>query len=705
MAVKSKCTMDFFDRETRARKQTRRLIWLFGLAVLMLLVVNNLLLGMLASAIFHPIFSDRASFSPLNMAGSLILLGFEAPYHPWHFLKLVVRWPDCFWISLVTLVTVAGGCYYKIRELSAGGSVVAELLGGRRVTPQSDDLDEQRLRNVVAEMAIASGLPVPEIYLLDNERGINAFSAGHTRDDVAIGVTRGCVKLLTRDELQGVIAHEFSHILNGDTRLNMKLMGLAHGLFWPTLLGRVLIYGSPEPPPLDNSFLVESDQKKTLPTAPLGFLFVIMGSVSLPFVRLIKGAICRQREWLADAAAVQFTRSPAGITGALKKVGGLFKQGRLDAPGAEVASHLYFASSAEDPWFYFLATHPPLGKRIGAIDPSFDGNFPHVQMLAPNQYERDQAFEQYAQFAAQVAPMTRETSLWPDAVSADHIRQASLMRQALPGEVQQALATAAGAAGIVYALLMSDDDDTRARQMDVMRSALDPAQFAQASSLVPPVQALGDKYKLLLAEFAVPALREYNRDEHDAFHQTMQRLVEVEGSIGLFEYAITKMVAHRLRARTAGLKPRILTLGRVQDLLPECTVLLSALAYVACDNEAEARTAFTDGVGFLDAPGVKLQFLTRPEWDLARVDAALQRLTGYHDPLKRNVLMACARTVIGGGQEVSVRALELLRAIADSLDCPMPPLIEKLRTEDLARGAAGQTSGSDGPVTTPESSG
>jgi Zn-dependent protease with chaperone function len=230
-------------------------------------------------------------------------------------------------------------------------------------------------------MAVASEMAVPEIYVLDRERGLNSFAAGHTREDVAIGVTFGCLKLLTRDELQGVIAHEFSHVLNGDTRLNMKLMGLAHGLFWPTIVGRVLLRGSPQPPEVGASIFDEDAKPTFLPTAPIGILFLLTGGISAPLVRLIKSLICREREWLADAAAVQLTRNPAGIAGALKKIGGLYRAGRLDTPYAETASHLYFANSAYDSLFDLQSTHPPLAKRILAIDPAFDGRFPHINSL------------------------------------------------------------------------------------------------------------------------------------------------------------------------------------------------------------------------------------------------------------------------------------------------------------------------------------
>jgi Zn-dependent protease with chaperone function len=370
--------MDFFDREAHAQKQTRLLICLYGVMVLAVVALTYFFLAVVIQFFVKPVLHTSLFDYFNNFPTSPLHDALANPRRVWdQFWDARLFW----WTATVTLILIAAGCAYKIRLLAGGGPAVAELLGGRKIDDNPADPAEKKLRDAVEEMAVASGLAVPEIYLLDGERGINAFAAGHTRDDVAIGVTFGAVKLLTRDELQGVIAHEFSHVLNGDTRLNMKLMGLAHGLFWPVIVGRVLLHGSPQPPEMDTSIFDEDDKPTVLPTAPAGILFLIIGGVTAPFVRLLKSLICREREWLADAAAVQFTRNPAGIAGALKKIGGLYKAGRLDAPHAESASHLYFANSTYDPWFQFFATHPPLVKRIQAIDPVFNGQFQHVNSL------------------------------------------------------------------------------------------------------------------------------------------------------------------------------------------------------------------------------------------------------------------------------------------------------------------------------------
>ncbi len=385
--------MDFFEQQAHARRQTRLLILLFAVALLAVLVLNYLFWATIIQPFLKPVPHTARQYGFLV---TIFLMIGELFVHPIDFLKWLWDSRLAGWIVLGTFVSVALGCAYKIYFLSSGGPAVAEMLGGRRVNTDTSDPDERRLRNVVEEMAIASGMPVPEIYVLDRERGLNTFAAGHTREDVAIGVTFACLKLLNRDELQGIIAHEFSHVLNGDTRLNMRLMALVHGLFWPTLVGRLLLRGTTRAPEIGDSILFDQQERPTiyLPLIPLSLVFYAIGSLGLPFVRWIKSAICREREWLADSAAIQFTRNPAGIEGALKKVGGLLKQGRLDTPFAETASHLYFVNSVHDPWFSFQSTHPPLIKRIAAIDPTFNGQFQHIRSLPSRDAEYDRLYEQ-----------------------------------------------------------------------------------------------------------------------------------------------------------------------------------------------------------------------------------------------------------------------------------------------------------------------
>jgi Zn-dependent protease with chaperone function len=611
----------------------------------------------------------------------------EALIDPFQFLKWLWDARLAGWITLGTLLSVALGCFYKIRLLSAGGPAVAEMLGGRCIEPATAEPDERKLRNVVEEMAIASGMPVPDIYVLDNERGINSFAAGHTRDDVAVGVTRGCLKLLTRDELQGVIAHEFSHILNGDTQLNMRLIGLAHGLFWPTLLGRILLRGTSEPLENDDSLFDEEGRPAFLPTAPIGILFIVIGSVSLPLVRLLKSAICRQREWQADAAAVQFTRNPPGITGALKKIGGLYKRGRLDAPHAEVASHLYFANSAFDSWFGFLSTHPPLAKRILAIYPMFDGRFPRVNMLVPSQAERERLFDDGLARALVLErrhPELLVTNM--DNLTRAHLQQAQAIRLGFSRDLTAATHDPSEAMAVIYALLLSSDAATRAEQNQILAQQVNPELCQAVARHLPEIQSLNDRCKLPLIDLALPALRWLQLEQFRKFTAVVQQLVECDRAIDLFEYTLQRILFRHLRPCFESVpQRREQSFISVKSLLPECVTLLSALACVGQEEPADRETAFQRGVSYLDAPGENPALLPRDACNLPQVDAVLDRLAAASPGVKRNILMACAQTVAADNQ-VTAREAELLRAIADSLDCPVPPFVQAMATDPLPVG-------------------
>ncbi len=328
--------MDFFERQDKARRNTRLLVFYFALAVLSLIVAVDAAVALT----FRLVSAHESSFG-------------ETPPNP-------VRFDLMAAATLGTLAIVSIGSISKTLQLASGGSAVAELLDGRLIHSETRDANERKLLNIVEEMSIASGVPVPQVYVMDNEDGINAFAAGHSTSDAAISVTRGALQLLTRDELQGVIAHEFSHVLNGDMRLNIRLMGLIFGILCLTVIGRVLIR--------------TRGRKNPLPL--LGLALIIIGFAGVFFGRLIQAAVSRQREGLADASSVQFTRNPAGLAGALKKIGGLEQGSKLKSPRAEEASHLFFANGVGESFFGLLATHPPLIERIRALDPSFDGKFP-----------------------------------------------------------------------------------------------------------------------------------------------------------------------------------------------------------------------------------------------------------------------------------------------------------------------------------------
>ena len=343
--------MDFFERQEQAHRSTKLLVVYFITGVVLLIAVIYLAVVVL----FAGIGSRHRHRSYQEGYGKQSELALWNP-------QLL------FGVAVGTLAVIGIGSAFKTMELSRGGSSVATMLGGRLVNSNSTDPDERKLLNVVEEMALASGVPVPPVYVLETENGVNAFAAGHSTSDAVVAVTRGCMKLLSRDELQGVIGHEFSHILNGDMRLNLRLTGIIFGIISLAVIGRILFYtrgGS-------------RNNRNALPL--LGLVLLFVGWIGVFFGRLIQAAVSRQREFLADASSVQFTRNPGGITGALKKIGGLSYGSKLKNAHAGEAAHMFFGNGMAEPFFGLLATHPPLTERIRAFEPGFNGKFPPVSL-------------------------------------------------------------------------------------------------------------------------------------------------------------------------------------------------------------------------------------------------------------------------------------------------------------------------------------
>ena len=650
--------MDFFERQDQARRNTKLLIFYFVLGVAMLIVaVYAALLGVFTG------------------------LGSQHQHGYSREAQLVLWNPQLFLLATVgTFAVIAVGSGFKTLELAQGGSSVATMLGGRLVDPTTTDPDERKLRNVVEEMAIAAGVPVPQVYLLPDERGINAFAAGHSTSDAVVAVTAGAMKLLTRDELQGVIGHEFSHILNGDMRLNLRLMGIIFGILCLAVIGRVLLYTRSR----------SSKDKNPLPL--LGLVLIVIGWVGVFFGRLIQAAVSRQREFLADASSVQFTRNPAGLAGALKKIGGLSYGSKLEAAHAEEASHMFFGNGMGESFLHLMDTHPPLAERIRAIDPSFDGSFPPVSLA-----ETERAGPQVAPpplrppipFPFPAAPRVGAGAarLAPPVIAAQaamasagtpttsHLRYAEGLREIIPANVLAAAREGLGASTLVYALLLSDDETTRRKQLDELAAATSAAVCQETLRVLPEVQAVATHAKLPLVDLAIPGLRHLSPSQFQQFRTAVQKLVESDGEVDLFEYVLQKIVLRHLEPYFSQARKPTVQYYAFKPLAPDCAVLLSALAYLGQDDPDKIQFAFRQGAQPLSyAAQLELQLLPEDQCDLAQVDAALNRLSQAVPQIKKNVLNACAQTVAADGVIQELEA-ELLRAIADTLDCPIPPFI------------------------------
>ena len=634
----------FFENQAAARRNTKWLVVLFGLAVLALA-------GML-------------------YALAVVLTGVGPPAAGGREVEIALQWwqPELLvTVGLATVAVVAAGSLYKIAQLRGGGSVVAETLGGTLIVSDTGDPDERRLLNVVEEMAIASGTPIPPVYLLRDEAGINAFAAGFTPGDAVIGVTRGLVQQMSRDELQGVIAHEFSHILSGDMSLNIRLMGVIHGILIIGIIGYMLLRssmfagGGRRSGGRDNSAMA-------LLGAGLGLMFI--GFLGTFFGNLIKASVSRQREFLADASAVQFTRNPAGISGALKRILGDDTGSTLESPHAPESSHLFFCQGLRGGMQMLFATHPPLDERIRRLNPSWQGERAESgsgRSAAPG--TRTAVAGAAAAFAAAPEGSALDQAGEPTLA---HLDYAAALVRGLPEAVSAAVHETYGARAVIYALLIDRDPESRKRQLEQLARFGEAGIERETQRLLPEIEGVDARARLPLIDMALPALRALSTAQYRTFKDNVDALVAADDRIELFEWTLQRVLLAHLRPHFEHVAPARTRTTSLARLTPQCSVLLSTLARVGSRSESEVRAAFEQGAAQL--PGSTPSLLPPERCSLAELDAALARLAQAGPARLQQVLAACA-ACIAADRQVSQAQGELLRAIADALACPMPPLL------------------------------
>jgi len=657
--------MNFFERQEEARRSTRRLVLLFLLAVVLIVAAVYLAVAL----VFTWAAEDRAAdvWNPMVFAG----------------------------VAAVTLAVIAAGTLYKVIALRGGGPAVARLLGGRPLPPNTRDFKERRLLNVVEEMALASGMPVPSVFVLDQEPGINAFAAGFSSADTVIGVTRGCLDLLSRDELQGVIAHEFSHALNGDMRLNLRLMGLLHGILVIAMIGYWLLRSQ--------SGRSSGRGKKGGggQVALLGVAFMAIGWIGVFFGRLIKSAVSRQREFLGDASAVQFTRNPSSIAGALKKIGGLPAGSRIANSHAEEASHLFFGNAMAKAFVAqlddLMATHPPLAERIKRIEPGFDGELPAVDAEATSKLQLAAAEGEaaagivagLAPAAARPAPVAAPRPPSP-AASVDidagrvadsvgtldqaHLAHAASFMERLPAALRDTVREPSGACAVVFGLLLDRDPALRRAQLDELRRAADAPVHAETVKLSATLEACPTEARLSLIDLALPALRRLSEPQHRVFRSAVERLIAADAKISLFEFTLQRVLLRHLEPHFHPAPPPAVAYGSLRAVSRQASLLLSILAHAGQAQPERATQAFAAGARHLADTRAVLSLLPFEQCGLAELDRALAELAKASPAMKRKLLGACA-AAIAFDKRVTIQEAELLRAVADSLDCPMPPFL------------------------------
>ncbi len=648
--------MDFFTAQDQARRKTGRLVVLFVLAVLTLIIVATLAIAITLQLMNG---GQSAGQTNLDAQGMLSALSVE----------LVAG------VAIAVLVVVVLGGLFKQHQLRRGGRAVAEALGGREINLNTRDADERRILNVVEEMAIASGTSVPSVFVLEEE-SINAFAAGHRPSNAVIGITRGAIRNLTREELQGVVAHEFSHILHGDMRLNMRLISVLHGILVIGLLGATILrsmrFRRVGGGKRDNSGAV---------ILALGGVLMLIGYAGTFFGNVIKSAVSRQREYLADASAVQFTRNPQGIGNALVKIGAHAQGSNLQAAQAAEFSHLFFGQGVRLGFTQMMATHPPLKDRIERVMPGWDGRFEAALPGQQAEHEKPEEREipDSGEKAAHASPGRKAETLAAVLTGASaqtaitamgqpdqrHIEKAQSTLHALPSRIKTAVHEPYAARAIIYALLLSEDQEEREHQLEALQQIALPDVYRVLMDYGPEIQRLEVELRLPLIELVLPALQSLSTEQAQHFRFCMERLIEADGHVSLLEWTLYQLLLNNLNEQDN--KPANLQL---KDLQRECQLLLTVLAAAGQHDSEEISAA-------LNAAETELPFAladTDDVSDMRALSLAVERLRRLKPMQKPALLQAMARCIEHSGQIRPAEA-ELFRAMADILDCPMPPLL------------------------------
>ncbi len=549
-----------------------------------------------------------------------------------------------FWTLIGTAILMGTPSWWKINQLKAGGAVIAAELGGIRVLPETATPAEQQLLNIVEEMAIAATMAVPPVYLLVAESGINAFAAGFTINDAVIGVTQGSLEQLTRDELQGVIAHEFSHILNGDMAMNIRLMGMLHGILGLHLVGRVFSY---------------TGSSRDNPLAKFGILLQIIGFSGFISGRLIQSAISRQREFLADASAVQFTRNADGIGSALEKIGGLSSQ--IDSPHAETTSHMFFSPALSFNWLEGLfATHPPLAQRIQIVRGA-------GKKLGTKIVVNGQAVPAFNQIVSLQTSSFGSSGL----VSGSDEFTTTTPLSSVVGEY--------GTLAYLYALLL--DRDYSIKQLDYLSQLEEPAVIAQIEQMRPAIDIIPSHQRLTNLDRQIVKIR-------DTVH-TSRLLKCAYGMVDIlppenWQTTLVYLVLNHRLAPTTGTPPEIY--HSIEDVWVETLNILGTLARLTSNKPQDISYSFEASLMRLPS-SQSSQSKLPPAITWREFQTDLSKIAVATPKVKQTLIAACLE-ILNHQREIPSDSADLMRSIAILLDCPIPSRLN-LASAQPVRGTGG----------------
>ena len=608
--------MNFFQSQEKAKRNTTLLVFLFLCAVAVLVALTNLLVV---------VFLGSTSESSAGLSSVEI--------------------------SLTVLAIIGIAIAYKYLSLKGGGRVIAEMLGGTLITSDNQNPQHIQLINVVEEMAIAAGMTVPPVYLI-REDSINAFAAGFSQQDAVIGINQGTLDLLNRDELQGVVAHEFSHILNGDMNLNLRLIAILHGIVFIGMIGYGVLRGA------------MFQRKNGAAMLALGAGLIAIGFGGMFFGNLIKASVSRQREYLADASAVQFTRLQAGIANALKKIGAHSQQSHMLTKSAEQASHMFFGSVLPKFSSGLMATHPPLDKRIRAIDPNWDGVF----ALTPGQ-------SRSATSTAIPRPEGNTQNSFVSGITEQvgQINEASLVYanqfvNRLEPNLKKSSHDVFEARALIYALLLSQDLELRQKQIVFLTTKAEKGVSEHLMRILNDLDQVDHSEHLNLVLMATPTLKRLSKAQYRVFSSNIGELIVSDGKVDLFEWVLHRIMTQSLYSQFEKIKPPRGKIKNILRLEKEIAQLFSILASHSQTDKQRCEHSYNEAVRTLD---ISLSFKHADYFDFRQLNTIMEKIRELSPRAKEKVISA-ADVCIKADNSVSVEERVLLQGICATLDCPLP---------------------------------
>ncbi|MGD9021743.1 MAG: M48 family metallopeptidase [Lysobacterales bacterium] len=631
--------MNFFEHQEQARRQSRWLVFLFILAVIVIILVIDLAI--------------LIAFGVTNTEQQQNLFSVQT---------LQANIPTLLGGAFVTAIVIALASMFKTFALRSGGGKVARDLGGVLVEADARDPLRRRLYNVVEEIALASGVAVPEIYVLEQESAINAFAAGFSPADAAVAVTRGALEKLDRNELQGVIAHEFSHIFNGDMRLNIRLMGALFGILMLSLIGRRVLHGS--------YYVGRSRNSNGGAIVLIAVAVTLVGYIGLFFGRWIKSAVSRQREYLADASAVQFTRDPDGIAGALKKIAVYSDASYLSVETEEV-SHMLFGSGEKVSMF---ATHPPLNSRIQRIDQSFVPE--DLQQLAAKlereqQVQAEKAEREEKRARKGGAGLFDAGNLVEQIGNPDFSRilMAAALAASIPAPISKAARSNQWATEVLLYCLMDTDSEIRQQQLLLIAQTMGSDSEARVRGLLEAEPDLAREQRLPLLEIAIPELKRRPPDHVGRVLATVKALSEVDGETDMFEYLMAEIITQHLWESVNPQSVRLAGKRTLAQVMGEAQQVIALLAAHGQPDPKAAVQAYEAGMAVLGT-GQQAGMPDTGNWS-EMLDKALPLLDQLKPPDKHMLVNAMIETVMADNA-LAIEEMELLRVVCLVIHVPLP---------------------------------